>query len=124
MVQSPGDLYDLTERPRSNLNDEDGLVNFGDQDDDPYRPEPPNPVEKSVNWDAFQYYLGNLGPQVISDEALLGAIAGVAAVGLAYVVDDNVDKWANNHQNDGINQAAANLGKGVTGTIRGCRKPP
>ena len=40
MVVSPGDLYNLVERPLANLNDQDGMVHFGDQNDDPYRPEP------------------------------------------------------------------------------------
>src|SRR5258706_3829122 len=119
MVQSPGDLYDLVERPLSDLNDQDGMVHFGDQDDDTYRPDPPNALQNGANWDAFQYYLGNLGPTLISDEALLGAIAGAAAVGLAYTVDNNVDKWANNHQNDSANRAAGDLGKYATVGVLG-----
>ena len=114
MVQSPGDLYDLIERPLANKNDQDGMVHFGDQDDDPYRPDPPNAIQKSVNWDAFQYYLGRLGPMLISDDVLLGAIVGVAAVGLSYTVDDHVDKWAKDHQNDGVNRSAGDLGKYAT----------
>jgi hypothetical protein len=114
MVVSPGDLYDLVERPLSNLNDQDGMVHFGDQNDDAYRREPPNAMQDSVTWDAFHYYLGNLGPTLISDEVLLGTIAGVAAVGLAYSFDDNVDKWAKNHQNDQANQIAGDVGKYAT----------
>ena len=114
MVQSPADLYDLVERPLSSLNDQDGMVHFGDQDDDSYRPDPPNAIQHSANWNAFQYYLGNLGPTLISDEALLGAIAGVAAVGLSYKVDDKVDKWAKNHKDDRANRAAGDLGKFAT----------
>ena len=114
MVQSPGDLYEMVERPLANKNDQDGLVNFGDQNDDAYRPDPPNAVQRSVNWDAFQYYLGSLGPTLISDEVLLGTIAGVAAVGLSYQLDDKVDKWANNHKDDRANRGAGNLGKFAT----------
>ena len=114
MVQSPGDLYDLVERPLFNLNDQDGMVHFGDQDDDPYRPDPPNAIQDSANWDAFQYYLGNLGPTLISDEALLGAIAGVAAVALSYKLDDKVDNWAKSHKDDRANRGAGDLGKFAT----------
>ena len=114
MVQSPGDLYELVERPLANLNDQGRDVHFGDQDDDAYRPEPPNALQNSANWDALRYYLGNLGPTVISDEVLLGVIAGIAAVGLSYSVDDNVDKWAQNHQDDRANRAASDLGKFAT----------
>jgi len=114
MVQSPGDLYEMVEQPLSNMNDQDGLVHFGDQDDDPYRPEPPNAIRNGTNWAAFQYYLGGLGPTLISDEALLGAIIGVAAVGLSYTVDDNVDNWAKNHKDDQVNRRAGDLGKFAT----------
>jgi hypothetical protein len=96
------------------MNDQDGMVHFGDQNDDAYRPDPPNAIQNSANWDAFRYYLGNLGPTLISDEALLGAIAGVAAVGLSYTVDDNVDKWAKDHRDDRINRGAGDLGKFAT----------
>jgi membrane-associated phospholipid phosphatase len=114
MVQSPGDLYDLVERPLANKNDQDGLVDFGDQNDDPYHPDPPNALQRSVNWDAFQYYLGNLGPTLISDDVLLGAIAGIAAVGLSYKVDDKVDNWVKDHKDDSANRAAGHLGTFAT----------
>ncbi|MEO8164337.1 MAG: YjbH domain-containing protein [Betaproteobacteria bacterium] len=111
MVQSPGDLYELVERPLANRNDQDGLVNFGDQNDDAYRPEPSNALQSSINWDALRYYLGNLGPTLVSDEVLLGAIAGVAAVAVSYSVDEKVDKWAADHQDNAANRgAAATLG--------------
>ncbi|MEO8159624.1 MAG: YjbH domain-containing protein [Betaproteobacteria bacterium] len=114
MVQSPGDLYDLIEGPLANKTDQDGLVNFGDFNDDPYHAEPPNAIRRSVNWDAFQYYLGGLGSSVISDDALLGTLAGIAAVGLSYSVDDKVDNWARDHKDDTANRAAGHLGKYAT----------
>ena len=114
MVQSPADLYDLVERPVSNVNDQDAMVHFGDQDDDAYRPDPPNAIQNSANWNAFQYYLGNLGPTLVSDEALLGAIVGVAAVAVSYKVDDKVDKWAKNHKDDRANRGAGDVGKFAT----------
>ena len=119
MVQSPGDLYEMVERPRANKNDQDGLVNLGDQNDDTYRPDPSNAIQNGTNWDAFKYYLGSLGPTLISDEVLLGTIAGVAAVGLSYTVDDNVDNWAKNHKDDRINRAAGDLGKYATVGVLG-----
>jgi hypothetical protein len=119
MVQSPGDLYEMVERGLANKSTQDGLVKFGDQNDDPYRTDPPDPLQKSVNWDAFQYYLGNMGATVISDEVLLGALAGVAAVGISYSVDDEIDRWAKNHQNDTANRAAGNIGKYVTAGVVG-----
>ena len=114
MVQSPGDLYDMVERPLANTKDQDGLVHFGDQDDDAYHPDPPDAIRNGANWDAFQYYLGNLGPTLISDDVLLGTIIGVAAVGLSYTVDDNVDNWAKNHKDDRINRGAGDVGKFAT----------
>ncbi len=119
MVQSPGDLYELVERPLANRNDQDGLVNFGDQNDDAYTPEPPNALQSSANWDAFQYYLGNLGPTVVSDEVLLGALAGVAAVGISYSVDEKVDRWADDHQDNKVNRGADTLGKAATFGVLG-----
>jgi hypothetical protein len=114
MVQSPGDLYDLIERPLANKNDQDGVVDFGDQNDDPYRPDPPDALQRSVNGDAFQYYLGNLGPKLISGERLLGTIAGIAAVGLSYKVDDKADNWVKDHKDDRANIAAVHVGTFVT----------
>ena len=114
MVQSPGDLYDLVERPLANKNDQDGLVNFGDQNDDPYRPEPPSAIQRSINWDAFQYNLGNMGATLISDDVLLGTLAGLAAVGLSYSLDDKVDRWAANHKDNTANRAAGNVGQYAT----------
>ena len=114
MVQSPGDLYEMVERPLANVHDQDGLVHFGDIDDDPYRPDAPNALQRGANWEAFQYYLGSLGPTLISDEVLLGTLAGVAAVGLSYTVDDNVDKWASKHKDDRVNRRAGDVGKFVT----------
>jgi membrane-associated phospholipid phosphatase len=114
MVQSPGDLYEMVERPLANKNDRDGLVDFGDQNDSPYQPEPGDAFERNVNWEAFRYYLSNLGPRLISDDALLLTLGGIAAVGLSYAVDDKVDKWAADHQDGRASRAAGALGKYAT----------
>ena len=114
MVQSPGDLYDMVERPLANVRDQDGLVHFGDLDDDSYRPDPPNALQENTNWPAFRFYLENLGPSVISDDALLLMVGGIAAVGLSYAVDDKVDKWARDHRDDRVNKGAGDLGKFAT----------
>jgi hypothetical protein len=111
MVNSPGDLYEMVERPLANLNDQDGLVNLGDTNDDPYRPEPRDAIRESVNWDAFQYYLSNTGAALISDEALIGAAVSIGAVGLAYSVDDDVDDWAQDHSDDRFNRHADDVGR-------------
>ncbi len=114
MVSSPGDLYGIVERPLANLNDQDGLVNLGDLNDDPYRPDPPNALQESVNWDAFRYYLDNMGGTIFTDEALIGTAIGVGAIGLAYAVDDEVDDWAVDHKDDRANSNAADLGRVAT----------
>jgi membrane-associated phospholipid phosphatase len=119
MVQSPGDLYDMVERPLWNLNDQDGLVNLGDTNDDPWRPEPRNVLRESVKWEAFQYYLSNTGAALISDEALIGAGLGVLAVGAAYAVDDNVDKWAHEHRDDRFNRRAGDGARFMTAGVLG-----
>lgn len=114
IVQSPGDLYEMVERPVSNLNDQDGLTRFGDHEDDPYRPEPPNAIRESVNWEAFQYYLSESGAAIFSDEALVGTAIGIGAIGLAYAADGEVDKWAKDHKNDRVNRNAADSGRVAT----------
>jgi hypothetical protein len=114
MVSSPGELYNIVERPLANLNDQDGLVNLGDLNDDPYRPDPPNAIQESANWDAFRYYLGNMGGTIFTDEALIGTAIGIGAIGLAYAVDDEVDDWAVDHKNDRANRNAADLGRFAT----------
>jgi len=111
MVSSPGDLYGIVERPLANLNDQDGLVNLGDLNDDPYRPDPPNAIQESANWDAFRYYLGNMDGTIFTDEALIGTAIGIGAIGLAYAVDDEVDDWAMDHKDDRANSNAADLGR-------------
>ncbi|HEX7811434.1 MAG TPA: YjbH domain-containing protein [Burkholderiales bacterium] len=119
MVQSPGDLYDMLERPLANLKDQDGLVNLGDTNDDAHRPEPRNAIQESANWDAFQYYLSNTGAALISDEALIGAAISIGAVGLAYSVDDKVDDWARDHKDDRFNRHAGDLGRFATVGVLG-----
>ncbi|MGQ0578873.1 MAG: YjbH domain-containing protein [Betaproteobacteria bacterium] len=114
MVNSPGDLYDIVELPLANLNNQDGLVNLGDLNDDPYRPDPPNAIQESANWDAFQYYLSNTGSTMFTNEVLIGTVIGIGAVGLAYSVDDEVDEWAVDHKDDTANRNAADLGKFAT----------
>jgi membrane-associated phospholipid phosphatase len=114
MVSSPGDLYDIVERPLANLNDQDGLVNLGDLNDDPYRPDPPNAIQESANWDAFRYYLSNTGGTIFTDEALIGTAIGFGAIGLAYAADGDVDKWAADHKDDRANRNAADLGRFAT----------
>jgi len=113
-VSSPGDLYDIVERPLANLNDHDGLVNLGDLNDDPYLPDPPNAIQESANWDAFRYYLGNMGGTIFTDEALIGTAIGIGAIGLAYAADGDVDKWAADHKDDRANRNAADLGRLAT----------
>lgn len=119
MVASPGDLYRMAERPLSNLNEQDGLTWFGDFNDDPYSAEPPNALARSANWEAFRYYLGGMGPVLISDEALLGGLVAVGAVGLAYALDDEVDEWAVEHRDDRFNRNAADAGRLVTVGVLG-----
>ena len=96
------------------IRDRDGLVKLGDLDDDPYRPDPPNAIQESVNWDAFRYYLGNASNSIFTDEALIGTAIGIGAIGLAYAVDDDVDKWAAEHKDDRANRNAGDLGKFAT----------
>ncbi|MGH8767402.1 MAG: YjbH domain-containing protein [Burkholderiales bacterium] len=119
MVVSPGEVYDIVERPLANLNDQDGLVNLGDLNDDSYRPDPPNAIQESANWDAFHYYLGNMGGTIFTDEALIGTAIGIGAIGLAYAVDDEVDDWAVDHKNDRANRNAADLGRYATVGVLG-----
>jgi len=114
MVVSPGDLYDTVERPLANLTNQDGLVNLGDLNDDPYRAEPPSELQQGANWDAFRYYLSNAGNSIISEEALIGTAIGLGAIGLAYAVDDDVDEWAADHKDDRANQHAGDLGRFAT----------
>lgn len=114
MVSSPGDLYEIVERPLANLNDQDGLVNLGDLNDDPYRPDPPNAIQESADWDAFRYYLGNMSGTIFTDEALIGTAIGIGVIGLAYAADGDVDKWAADHKDDRANRDAADVGKFAT----------
>ncbi len=107
MVLYPVDLYSLLEDPLRNKADQDGLVRLGDFEDDPYVAPPPNAIHDAVNWDAFRYYLSEGTSSVFSSRTFWYVLGGAAAVGLSYGADDDVDDWANDHQNDRLNRNLA-----------------
>jgi hypothetical protein len=114
MVQSPGDLYALFEDELRNKKDRDGLVRLGDLNDNPYVAPPPNYVKQDVNWDAFGYYITQGSDEVFSGNGLLYGLGSVAAIGLGYWVDDDVEERASEHQDDRFNRNMAEVGRWTT----------
>jgi membrane-associated phospholipid phosphatase len=55
-----------------------------------------------------------MGGTIFTDEVLIGTAIGIGAIGLAYAVDDEVDKWAVDHKDDRANRNAGDLGKFAT----------
>ncbi|MGH8679700.1 MAG: YjbH domain-containing protein, partial [Burkholderiales bacterium] len=104
MVASPGDLYGIVENPLRNKATQDGLIRFGDLEDDPYAPPPPNAIKEAANWDVFRYYVSEGTASLFSEKTLLFGLGAVAAVGLSYTLDDDVDKRGRDHRTERLNK--------------------
>ncbi|HEX6690537.1 MAG TPA: YjbH domain-containing protein, partial [Burkholderiales bacterium] len=99
MVVSPGDLYTMLERPVVQMHTRDGLVRFGDRDDDYRLPALGVPYERQ--WPDF------LGDDLASSRKAAGGVnwAKTILVGTAMTVgtapfDKEAFDYASRHQND------------------------
>ena len=115
MVTSPGDLYDMLERPRRDLNNYDGLGNFAERPDEanldsvalPDR-RPPSP------WPGFRVRLEQSakGVPALPSWAYGGAIAA-GAVGVGALLDKPTDKFMVKHQDARAVKTLGNFGKNM-----------
>ena len=115
MVTSPGDLYDMIEKPRRDIGIGDGLGNLGERPDEQALAAlyvDPKPL---VNpWPAFRLRLeqaANNSP-TLPEWAGGSAVAGAALLAGA-VLDKPVDKFVKKHQENKVVRTFGNFGKAM-----------
>jgi len=113
MVASPGDLYDMIEQPRRDLDSYDGLGNFAERADERNLPAVNPPVRPFGNpWPEFRWRL----EQSVSKTPTLpqwakGSLFAGGAVLAGSLLDRPVDRLMAKHQDAGVTRAYANVGK-------------
>ncbi len=115
MVSSPGDLYEMVERPRNQMHSYDGLGNFGERKDEQGLPavSPPDRLP-SVSWPAFRLRLEQSARSSppLSSWMYGGAIAGGAVLASA-ALDKPVDKFVSKHADSRAARTWNNFGKNM-----------
>jgi len=121
MVASPGDLYDLIERPRRDLTTYDGLGNFGERADERNLPAVNPPVRPLGNpWPEFRWRV----EQSVSHSPTLpqwakGGLFAGGAVLAGSLLDRPVDRLMAKHQEAGVTRAWGNVGKATPVVLAG-----
>lgn len=121
MVASPGDLYDMIEQPRRDLNTYDGLGNFAERADERNLPAVNPPVRPLGNpWPAFRMRV----EQSVSTTPTLpqwakGTVLGGGAILAGALLDKPVDRLMRNHQQAAVTRAWANVGKATPVVLAG-----
>jgi hypothetical protein len=104
MVASPGDLYDMFERPRADMYSYDGLGNFAERPDEQHLPAVNPPDRPFVSpWPAMRARMEQSSSSLPEPAAWVKA-TGVAAgaVLLAGLTDKPVDRVVSKHQDSRI----------------------
>jgi len=121
MVASPGDLYEMMERPRRDMNTFDGLGNFAERRDEQNLPDVNPPVRPMANpWPAFRMRV----EQSVSTTPTLPewargtAVAGGAILASA-LLDKPVDRFMKKHQGSEVVRAWGNVGKAMPVVLAG-----
>jgi len=121
MVATPGDLYDMVERPRRDMTTFDGMGNFAERKDERNLPDVNPPVRPLTNpWPAFRMRV----EQSVSTTPTLPqwaegtAIAGGAILAGA-LLDKPVDRFMKKHQSSGVVRAWDNVGKAMPVVLAG-----
>lgn len=121
MVASPGDLYDLVEQPRRDMNTFDGLGNFAERRDEQNLPAVNPPVDAMPNpWPLFRMRV----EQSVKTTPTLpqwanGAVIGGGAILAGALLDKPVDRFMKKHQGSSITRAWDNVGKAVPVALTG-----
>lgn len=115
MVASPGDLYDLIERPRADMLSYDGLGNFAERADEQNLPAVNPPDRPFVSpWPAMRARLEQSASATPSAPEWLKATAVVSGVVLASALTDKpVDRFVKKHQNSTSFRNWDKLGKAM-----------
>lgn len=113
MVASPGDLYDLIEKPRRDLGIGDGLGNLGERPDEQALAAlylDPRPL--SNPWPAFRLRLEQAASTTPTLPEWVGGTAAAGAALLAgAALDKPVDKFVKKHQENRVVRTFGNFGK-------------
>lgn len=115
MVTSPGDLYDMVESPRRDLNNYDGLGNFAERPDEANLDAVTLPDRRLPSpWPGFRLRLEQSakGMPALPSWAYGGAIAA-GAVGAGALLDKPMDKFVVKHQDSRAIKAWGNFGKNM-----------
>jgi membrane-associated phospholipid phosphatase len=121
MVASPGDLYDLVEQPRRDLNTFDGLGNFAERRDEQNLPAVNPPVDPMPNpWPLFRMRV----EQSVKTTPTLpqwgnGVIIGGGAILASALLDKPVDRFMKKHQGSSAARAWDNVGKATPVVLAG-----
>ncbi|MFZ4874823.1 YjbH domain-containing protein [Janthinobacterium sp. Mn2066] len=115
MVASPGDLYDMFERPRADMHSYDGLGNFAERPDEQNLPAVNPPDRPFVSpWPAMRARLEQSSsamptpPDWLKATALIGGVAVASAL-----VDKPVDRFVKKHENSSSFRNWDKLGKAM-----------
>lgn len=98
MVRSPGDLHDILEQPLViNMHDRDGLVQFGDYDDDYDMPATPSLVDRP-HLDVLRRELDASYGTITDSDTWRAVGLGLGMTALSSVFDRPADRWAARHE--------------------------
>lgn len=111
MVASPGDLYDMLEKPLfMDLHDHDGLVRLGDRNDD-YAMPSSGPTLLDRPWlDDAKNNVDNSIDTLASDTSWRALGLGLGVTALSAVLDKPADKWAKQHTDSRIGSKITTVG--------------
>lgn len=121
MVASPGDLYELFEDPRRDLNAYDGLGNFAERKDEQHLDAITQPVRPLPSaWPAFRWRL----EQAVSTTPTLpqwaqGSLLAGGAIMAGAALDKPVDRFVRPRQESRVVDAWGNIGKAMPVVLAG-----
>jgi membrane-associated phospholipid phosphatase len=114
MVATPGDLYEMLERPRRDLTAYDGLGNFAERADEQNLPAVRPPVKAVNPWPAFHARLDQSSSSLPAAPEWVrgtGVVAGVV-LGSA-LLDKPVDQFVKTHADSQLARNWGNFGKAM-----------
>jgi len=121
MVASPGDLYDLVEQPRRDMNTFDGLGNFAERRDEQSLPAVRPPVDAMPSpWPAFRMRVDQSFNGMPSlPQWADGAVIGGGAILAGALLDKPVDRFMKKHEGSRAARAWDNFGKATPVILAG-----
>jgi hypothetical protein len=113
LVASPGDLYDMIEKPRRDLTLGDGLGNLGERPDEQALPVTyPQPRPIGNPWPAFRLRVEQAASSTPTvPEWIKGGGAAAGVVLASALLDKPVDRFVKRHQESTVLRGWGNFGK-------------